>query len=48
VRAVSEGGPGSPGRKAHLKRVKNKAVCVFLFEQKPQVSTCQLLQQPGI
>jgi hypothetical protein len=46
VRAVSESGPGSPGRKAHLKRVKNKVVCVFLLDMcsfltlTPQVSTC--------
>jgi hypothetical protein len=43
---VSEGGPGSPGRKAQPKRVKNKVVCVFLLEQTPEVSTARLLDDP--
>ena len=43
MRVVAEGGPGSPGRTAQLKRAKDKVVWVFLFEQIPQVSTCKLV-----
>jgi hypothetical protein len=40
--------PGPPGRKAELKRAKNKVTGVFLLEQTAQVSTCQTSQRPGI
>ena len=43
MREVSEGGPGSPGRTAQLKRAKDKVVWVFLFEQIRQVSMCKLV-----